>query len=139
MEGRLRIALHNLLSIRFDARAHEQPFATGNLFRMHLLEEAHKLARMHKHHPLSLDEICTAAGMKRRTVQKYFNEIYGMGPTKYFRVRRLNGARADLLNGATSISKVALRWEFTHLGRFAGSYKTLFGESPKTTRERVRL
>jgi len=106
---------------------------------MRLLEEAHRLERMHKHHPLSLTEICKAAGMKRRTVQKYFNEIYGMGPTEYFRARRLNGARADLLNGAASISKVALRWEFTHLGRFAGSYKTLFGESPKTTRERVRL
>jgi len=138
-EDRLRATLHNLLSSRFDARMYEEPFATGNLFRMHLLEEAHKLARKHKHKPLSLGEICKAAGMKQRTVQKYFREIYGMGPTEYFRVRRLNGARTDLLNGATSISKVALRWEFPHLGRFAGSYKTLFGESPKTTKDRVRL
>ncbi len=137
MEDHLRVALHNLLSTHFDAQVHEQPFATGNLFRMHLLEEAHKLALMHKHRPLSLAEICKAAGMKPRTVQKYFREIYGMGPTEYFRVRRLNGARTDLLNGAASVSEVALRWEFTHLGRFAGRYKTHFGESPKETRNRA--
>ena len=44
---------------------------------------------------------------------------------------------ADLLNGAASVSEVALRWEFPHLGRFAGRYKALFGESPKTTRDRA--
>ena len=139
MEDRLKAALHNLLLLRFDAQVHDQPFSAGNLFRMHLLEEAHKLARKHKHQPLSLAEICKAAGMKHRTVQKYFREIYGMGPTEYFRVRRLNGTRTDLLDGASSVSEVALRWEFNHLGRFAGRYKTHFGESPKTTRERVKL
>jgi len=137
MEDRLRVALRNLLSTRFDARVHEQPFATGNLFRMRLLKEAHKLARKHKHQPLSLGEICAAVGMKPRTVQKYFREIYGMGPTEYFRVRRLNGARTDLLTGAASVSEVALRWEFPHLGRFAGRYKAHFGESPKETRKRA--
>ncbi len=137
MEDHLRDALRNLLFTRFDAQMYEKPFATGNLFRMHLLEEAHKLARKHKHKPLSLDEICTTAGMKPRTVQKYFNEIYGMGPTEYFRMRRLNGAHTDLLDGAASVSEVALRWEFPHLGRFAGRYKAHFGESPKETRERA--
>jgi len=136
IEGHLQAALHSLLSSRFNTSTHKQPFAEGNLHRMHLIKETHKLALSHKHQPLSLDEICAAVGMKPRTVQKYFHEIYGMGPTEYFRVRRLNGARADLLNGAASVSEVALRWEFTHLGRFAGSYKTLFGESPKTTLDR---
>ena len=134
---RLRVALRALLAARVDARAHEEPFATGNLFRMRLLEEVHRLARKHRHQPLSLGEICRAIDMKPRTVQKYFKEIYGMGPTEYFRVRRLNGARADLLGGAASVSKVALRWEFTHLGRFAGRYKAHFGESPNTTLRRT--
>ena len=139
MEDRLKTALHNLLLLRFNTRMHEEPFSAGDLFRMRLLEETHKLAQMHKHQPLSLDEICKPAGMKRRTVQKYFHETYGMGPTEYFRVRRLNGTRSDLINGASSVSEVALRWEFNHLGRFAGRYKSHFGESPKETRDRFAV
>ena len=138
MASRLQYALHNLLSTSFNAEVYEQSFAKGNMFRMSLLEKLHKLSRMSGTRPLSLDEICKAVGMKQRTLQKYFHELYGMGPTKYFRLRRLNGAHTDLLKGTPKVSDVAEKWQFTHLGRFSGSYKILFGESPKTTRERTR-
>jgi len=134
-EARLQGALHNLLSTSFDAQVYEQSFAKGDMFRLALLEKLHKLSRMHRTRPRSLGEICKAVGMKPRTLQKYFHEIYGMGPTEYFRVRRLNGARTDLLKGTSKVSDVAAHWKFNHLGRFSGSYKTLFGESPKITRE----
>ncbi len=136
-EAHLQNVLQNLLSTNFDAQVYEQSFAKGDMFRMSLLEKLHKLSQMSKPRPLSLDEICKAVGMKRRTLQKYFHELYGMGPTEYFRVRRLNGARTDLLKGGSKVSDVAAHWNFTHLGRFSGSYKTLFGESPKTTRDRT--
>jgi AraC-like DNA-binding protein len=36
-----------------------------------------------------------------------------------------------------SVSEVAFRWGFTHLGRFAGAYKERFGVPPsQTLRER---
>jgi AraC-like DNA-binding protein len=122
-EVHLQCVLQNLLSTSFNAQVYEQSFARGDKFRMSLLKKLHKLSRMSETRPLSLDEICMAVGMKRRTLQKYFRELYGMGPTEYFRVRRLNGARTDLLRGVSKISDVAANWEFTH-----------FGESPKTTR-----
>ena len=132
----LQPAIKEILSTRFAAKAHQQPFSTGDLFRAHLIEKIHHLAQANQNKPLSLNEICTAVDIKPRTVQKYFHELYGMGPTEYFRVRRLNGTRTDLLHGTNRISEVALRWGFTHLGRFSGRYKNHFGESPKTTRDR---
>lgn len=136
MASRLQCALHNLLSTSFNAEVYEQSFAKGDMFRMSLLEKLHKLSRRYRTQPLSLKEICNGVGMKQRTLQKYFHKLYGMGPTEYFRVRRLNGAHTDLLKGTPKVSDTAKYWQFNHLGRFSGSYKTLFGESPKTTRER---
>ena len=133
LEARFRSLLHELLSSRITEDVFEQPFIAGDLFRMSLVSKIAKLSTTNYNQPLSLDDICTITKMKRRTVQKYFHEIYGMGPTEYLRIRRFNGARADLMNGATSISNVATRWGFTHLGRFAGKYKTFFNESPRDT------
>jgi len=131
----LKHDLHKILYSRFSDDVYKQPFIAGDMFRMQMLRRINKLSVMYKNQPLSLDEICTVVKMKRRTVQKYFHEIYGMGPTEYFRVRRLNGTRSQLMNGASCISDTALQWGFTHFGRFSGSYKKLFGESPKTTIE----
>ena len=135
-EGQLQSIVSELLSDRLDYHDSEHSFTEGDLFRMHLLEVTHKLAREKKPYSLSLGEICKAIDMKPRTVQKYFHEIYGMGPTEYFRMRRLNHVRTDLLQGGDSVSEIALRWGFNHLGRFSGTYKTHFGESPKTTLQR---
>ncbi len=133
LEARFRSILHTLLSSRFAEDIYKQPFVAGDMFRMSLLNKIEKLFLTNGNRPLSLDDICTVAKMKRRTIQKYFHEIYGMGPTEYFRIRRLNGARADFMNGATSVSGVAIQWGFTHFGRFSEKYKTIFNESPRST------
>ena len=55
-----------------------------------------------------------------------------------WRVRRLrlDGVRAELIRAdpwQVSVSEVAYRWGFTHLGRFAGAYRARYGESPSQT------
>jgi AraC family ethanolamine operon transcriptional activator len=85
---------------------------------------------------LALDEICRATRINRRTLQHYFKEMYGMGPTEYFRVRRLNGVRNDLLRAQKdeiTVSGIAEQWGFSHMGRFSQHYKRHFGESPSKT------
>lgn len=133
----LKTALHNLIDSRLTETAYDQQFITGDKYRMQIINNIIKLSLENNNQPLSLDEICTEVKMKPRTVQKYFHEIYGMGPTQYFRIRRLNGARNDLMNGATSVSETALHWGFTHFGNFAANYKKLFYETPKITRDRT--
>ncbi len=133
-ESCLKRALHKLLAARFTDDVYEQPFIDGDIFRMQLLNRIKKLSLTNNNQPLSLDEICTAVKMKSRTVQKYFHEIYGMGPTEYFRIRRLNGVRTDLMNSTNLISDTAGKWGFTHFGRFSTQYKKLFNETPSSTR-----
>ena len=37
-----------------------------------------------------------------------------------------------------TVSEVAYRWGFTHLGRFAGAYRERFGETPSQTLRSTR-
>jgi transcriptional regulator GlxA family with amidase domain len=42
-------------------------------------------------------------------------------------------ARRELLTGAASVTDVATRWGFFHLGRFSQEYGQLYGERPSQT------
>ncbi len=138
-ESQLLDSINQVLRKRLDAltcQPSEPAFTEGDQFRMHIIHVIHKLKK-ESITVCSLSEICAAANMKPRTVQKYFHEIYGLGPTEYFRIRRLNLAHADLLTGANKVIEVAQQRKFPHLGRFAGRYKKHFGESPSSTLKRA--
>jgi len=131
-ESELQAIVNELLFNRLACHENERTFTAGDRFRMHLIDVTHEQLRKNGG-KRTLAEICSGIGMKPRTVQKYFHEIYGMGPTEYFRIRRLNKARSDLVTGVGKVGEVAHRWGFYHLGRFAARYKSHFGESPKAT------
>lgn len=80
----------------------------------------------------SIPQICTVTGVSERTLQYAFRRYVGMTPLAYLRVCRLNSVRKVLLaaEAETTVTSVALRYGFLHLGRFAGDYHRLFGELP---------
>ena len=55
----------------------------------------------------------------------------GATPPGFLRDQRLAHAHADLVAGAGSVTEVALRWRFAHLGQFAEVYRARFGLSPR--------
>jgi AraC family ethanolamine operon transcriptional activator len=64
-----------------------------------------------------------------------------MSPKHYLLLRRMSLARRALRDGApgrTSVTGVAADYGFWQFGRFAGGYKSLFGETPSTTLHRSR-
>ncbi|MBD1589907.1 helix-turn-helix domain-containing protein [Pseudomonas typographi] len=76
------------------------------------------------------------AGVSLGRLQQGFRAFTGLSPTQWLRLRRLNMVRRDLLQApraSTTVAEVAMRWAFWHLGRFAGSYRLLFGEWPSQT------
>ena len=88
-------------------------------------------------HAITVHDIAAAAGVSVRTLQNQFSDDLDRTVTGYLRDRRLERARAELADaqpgsGAT-VTDVASRWGFTHLGRFAVMYRTRFGESPSQT------
>ena len=82
-------------------------------------------------------ELAQIAGMPLRQLQQGFKTYTGMSPAQWLRLRRLNGARRELLSSAqTTVADVAMNWSFWHLGRFSHSYRALFKELPSETLRR---
>ena len=87
-------------------------------------------------HPLYIPEICKAIRVSDWTLRMVCQEHLGMGPKRYLLLRRMHLARRALrqaASDATSVTDIATRYGFWHLGRFAVEYQSLFGESPSAT------
>jgi AraC-like DNA-binding protein len=93
---------------------------------------------MHAHPETSWDTpaLAYATGVTARALQKAFQRSGQLPPMTYLRTLRLQSAHAELADsdmGATTVTAVAGRWGFVHLGRFADQYRQQFGESPSET------
>ena len=86
----------------------------------------------------NVDELAVACGMARRTLYKHFSRFLNRTPMEFLRELRLDRARQELLRArpGTSVTDVATRYGFTHLGRFATFYRARHGESPSATLRR---
>ena len=89
---------------------------------------------------ITLAGLASESGASERTLLKQFQRFVGLPPLGFLRRLRLNVARGELTSAENndSISDIATRCGFSHLGRFATEYRRLFGETPSTTRQRVR-
>ena len=59
-----------------------------------------------------------------------------MGPKQYLVLRRIHLARRALRAAnptVASVTEIATRYGFWHFGRFAGLYRSIFGEAPSAT------
>jgi len=89
---------------------------------------------------MSVQRVARASGLSTRTLYRLFQRAHGTSPVALRRRARLASAHADLQRpkGGTTVTLVALRWGFAHLGRFASDYARVFGESPSATLRRAR-
>lgn len=83
---------------------------------------------------LTLPDLVAAVQSTPRTLSANFQRFRGVSPMARFRDLRLDAVRAALQAGeARSVTEVATRYGFYHLGRFSNAYRLRFGESPKVT------
>jgi AraC-like DNA-binding protein len=86
--------------------------------------------------PLYITEICARIGVTDRSLRGYCQEHLGMSPHRYLWLRRMNLARGALARAdarTRTVTEIAGDYGFGELGRFAVSYRRLFGESPSVT------
>ncbi|AVA24345.1 AraC family transcriptional regulator [Rhizobium sp. NXC24] len=97
------------------------------------LRRALEFARAHIAMPITITDMAAAAGVSVRALQINFRRFLNVTPMAYLRQLRLDGARQDLLTATPSatVSEIARRWGFIHLGRFSQEYRTAFGVLPK--------
>jgi AraC-like DNA-binding protein len=95
----------------------------------------------HPSRPLPMPELCALIGVNERTLRSCCAEFLGISPNRYVLLRRLKRVQVALRDAdpaTASVSAIASDCGFTELGRFAGAYRTAFGESPSTTLRRSR-
>jgi AraC-like DNA-binding protein len=85
---------------------------------------------------LQIPELCKAIGVSERTLRTCCANFLGMSPNRYLRLQHLNMVRAALRHveaPSVTVSDLATRFGFWELGRFAGIYQAVFGETPSST------
>ncbi|MGI9344106.1 MAG: AraC family transcriptional regulator [Gammaproteobacteria bacterium] len=103
------------------------------------LERVEEYIDEHCAHSLTLADLAEVAGVSGRTLLEGFRRHRGISPMRMLKTARLDRARGELLRAdpdSDSVTRVALRWGFQHLGRFSIEYKRRFGESPSSTLQR---
>jgi AraC family ethanolamine operon transcriptional activator len=82
-----------------------------------------------------IDDLCVAACTSLSRLERAFREAFGLSPRRFLMLRRLAAVRGELLkrDSQTSVTEVATRWGFFHLGRFSQEYRLHYGERPSET------
>jgi AraC family ethanolamine operon transcriptional activator len=86
--------------------------------------------------PLGLEVLAQQTGVSLRTLRYSFQQVAGISPLQFIKVRRLTAARRLLLTahpGETRVIDIALRCGFSHMSYFARDYRALFGQTPSQT------
>jgi AraC-like DNA-binding protein len=122
------------------AETNERQYTLTQRRRELIMGRFHRIVEESLDTPLYVPEICAAIGVSARTLLTCCQEQLGVGPKQYLILRRLNMARRDLQKASrdeTSVTEIATEYGFWDFGRFAGYYKSVFGEKPSDTLHRV--
>lgn len=134
-----RLLLENILQVVTTSNQDElQPLPVERARAFHIC----RMARAFVEDSLAVDavptvtDICRTIGVSERALQYAFRAYVDLSPLAYLRLCRLNRVRATLrVSGpqSTTVTAVAMRFGFLHLGRFAQDYRQIFDESPSAT------
>jgi transcriptional regulator GlxA family with amidase domain len=81
-------------------------------------------------------ELAAEVSLSVRSLQEGFRRSLDSSPMAYLRHLRLEKVHEELATaapGMASITEVAARWGFVHLGRFAAAYRSEYAERPSDT------
>jgi len=101
-----------------------------------IMRRFHQAVEERPDQAIFIPELCTAIGASERTLRMCCQEHLGVSPKRYLLLRRMHLVRQGLRESAptaTTVTEIATRYGFWQFGRFAGEYKSLFGESPSIT------
>ena len=106
------------------------------LSRVQITRSALQILEEYSDEQISVGRLANMIGISERTLRTTFEEYFGVGPTRFLKVRTLHQARKLLKRAdphATNVTEIAVGLGIWELGRFARDYKLLFDEFPSET------
>jgi AraC-like DNA-binding protein len=104
-----------------------------------VVKRAERFIEEHSNEPITISDVAAHVNVSVRSLQAGFKSFRNKTPMEFLRRVRLQHVRHELVNPTrtTTVTDVALRWGFLHLGRFSKMYKTEFNENPAMTLRRA--
>ena len=121
-----------MLQILDTQEVHIPHFSKSELIALKMKRDLFK----HMDHTMSISELAKHYHISEKSLQNSFKALFDLTPNQYMRILKLNLVHHELIQGSTeqiSVSKIARKWGFSHMGRFSKYYKELFGENPSVT------
>jgi len=90
--------------------------------------------------PLTVMELAVAVGVSRRTLNYAFQNVLDTTPHAFLQTHRLNAVHRELAAAdpkESTVTRLALKWGFSHAGRFSLLHRKLFDEMPSETLQRA--
>lgn len=84
-------------------------------------------------------DLSEIAGVSLKHLKSAFTTHCGMTLSEWLKNLRLNAVRSELISSSpadATVTEIAMKWSFWHLGRFSNAYRELFGEFPLETLRR---
>jgi AraC-like DNA-binding protein len=106
---------------------------------MAIMRRLERVLEASEQQPLYLTELCAKVGVSARVLRTHCQQHLGMSPHRYLWLRRMHLARRALTvadPAHATVTGIANDHGFGELGRFAVTYRTLFGESPSAALSR---
>ena len=132
----LRDLLNRAVNEREDRRSHAEQFG--------LVRESRELMERNPRSSITISEVCDQLCVSRRTLFYAFQEVMGLSPKAYLKIRRLNKARRELKScdhSGSSVREILEQWGFRHSGQFAqttGGSSMSSPPGPRTVPGRTR-
>jgi AraC family transcriptional regulator, ethanolamine operon transcriptional activator len=104
--------------------------------RRQVVERAEAFLHARIGEPVSIAQLCHVAGVSERSLRNAFYDVRGMSPKRFATQARLAQVRRALTGAQGTrgaVTTIATDYGFFELGRFAGTYKAAFGETPSET------
>ncbi|NES74823.1 MAG: helix-turn-helix transcriptional regulator [Okeania sp. SIO1H6] len=119
------------IPIKLNSKCFLKPSRRGKL-----IAQAEQQILANLETPLTLKQLAENLGSSSATLSRGFQELFGMSPMRYLKVRRLNAVRQHLKASdpeSCVIATLASQFGFYHQSHFTKDYKAMFGELPSET------
>lgn len=138
--GAIEELLMSSLLLLQPSNYHDQFARPSGRGERRVVTEATDFIETHLGERITMDMLARNVHMSVRSIQQAFHDELGMSPVAYIRERRLTRVREELTDALPSdgvtVTNVAHRWGFSHLGSFSVEYRKRWGESPSETLRR---